>query len=154
MGTPHCGIVVDTGTPSAWLSSGTATTYTASTLHTFLSNTVLTNIKSDFTTLFGSSNHLLGWSILDNGVGTYNWTSSTQYITVMIEVQFYGSKIWSGDNYHQGEGVKPLQLFQKYKFNEIYGQNHIWLRSLYSSSHACNADSGGFADYTSLSSTA
>lgn len=153
VGTHHCGIVVDTKATSAWLSSGSAGSYSNSTLHSYLKGTVLTNIKSDLTTLFGDwSSHLLSHQILDNSIGTWSWVAD-QYISALTEVQVYSSRIWSGDNYQQGEGVKPLALFQKFRFNEIIVNTWFWLRSLYSSSSACLADCGGLAGYYSLSNT-
>ena len=153
VGTHHCGIVVDTKATSAWSSSGSAGSYSNSTLHSYLKGTVLTNIKSDLTTLFGDwSSHLLSHQILDNSIGTYSWVAD-QYISALTEVQVYSSRIWSGDNYQQGEGVKPLALFQKFRFNEIIVNTWFWLRSLSSSSSACRADGSGHAYTYGLSGT-
>ena len=153
VGTHHCGIVVDSKSTCQWLSSGSATSYSASTLHSFLTNTVLPNVKTDLTTLFGGwSNHLLAPTLLDNAIGT--WGGSTWmpncYIAAMSEVQMYGANVWSVDAYQTGTSAKQLDLFRKFRWNEIYGNISVWLRSLSSSSVACSGDAYGFANRDSL----
>ena len=152
--THHIGIVVDTKTSSAWLSSGTASSYSASTLHTYLKGTALTNIKNDFTTLFGSSSHLLAHTELDNGPSGWGttWTglANTQ-ICALSEVQVYGSRIFGMDGYQSGTACRCLEIFRKFRFNEILGNKWWWLRSLSSSSFACVAYNGGFARDLGLS---
>ena len=152
--THHIGIVVDTKASSAWLSSGTASSYSASTLHTYLKGTALTNIKNDFTTLFGSSSHLLAHTELDNGPGGWGttWTglANTQ-ICALSEVQVYGSRIFGMDGYQSGTACRCLEIFHKFRFNEILGNKWWWLRSLSSSSVACDAYGSGRAYYDGLS---
>ena len=151
--THHCGIVVDSKATSAWLSSGSATNYSSSTLHAYLTDTVLANVKTDLTALFGDwSSHLLSHQILNNSIGTWAWLAN-QYISAMTEVQFYCSPIWSADGFQQGEGCKPLEIFQKFKYNEIYGNISVWLRSLCSASGACSGAGYGVAAYGGLSTT-
>ena len=152
--THHIGIVVDTKASSAWLSSGTASSYSASTLHTYLKGTALTNIKNDFTTLFGSSSHLLAHTELDNGPSGWGttWTglANTQ-ICALSEVQVYGSRIFGMDGYQSGTACRCLEIFRKFRFNEILGNKWWWLRSLSSSSGACGANGDGCANYDGLS---
>ena len=152
--THHIGIVVDTKASSAWLSSGTASSYSASTLHTYLKGTALTNIKNDFTTLFGSSSHLLAHTELDNGPSGWGttWTglANTQ-ICALSEVQVYGSRIFGMDGYQSGTACRCLEIFRKFRFNEILGNKWWWLRSLSSSSYACDANFSGHADNCGLS---
>ena len=152
--THHCGIVVDSKSTCQWLSSGSATSYSASTLHSFLTNTVLPNVKTDLTTLFGGwSNHLLAPTLLDNGIGGWGttWTGLANcYIAAMSEVQMYGANVFSVDAFQTGTSCKQLDLFRKFRFNEIYGWTHVWLRSLYSSSVACYGFNGGNASYSGL----
>ena len=57
----------------------------------------------------------------------------------------YGCPIWSADNFQQGEADQQLEIFRKYKYNRIFGNNNIWLRSIRSASGACYADSRGSA---------
>ena len=144
--THHCGIVVDSKSTCQWLSSGSATSYSASTLHSFLTNTVLPNVKTDLTTLFGGwSNHLLGHGILDNTIGTFTCLSGC-YLEALTEVQMFGTNVFSVDAYQVGTTFKQLELFRKFSFNEIYGpKKNIWLRSLGSSSLACEGNYYGLA---------
>ena len=152
--THHCGIVVDSKSTCQWLSSGSATSYSASTLHSFLTNTVLPNVKTDLTTLFGGwSNHLLAPTLLDNAIGTWGgstWMSNC-YIAAMSEVQMYGANVFSVDAYQTGTSAKQLDLFRKFRFNEIYGWVSVWLRSLVSSSAACLGGYTGDASAFGLS---
>ena len=151
----HCGIVVNTMSTCQWLSEGTVTNYSSSTLHSFLTNTALPNIKSDIATLFGDwENHLLKRTEIDNAIGGWgtNWTGlSDCLICAMTEVQMFGTRIFGADGYQTGTGCKPLELFRKYRFNEIYSNATVWLKSLISASNACFADDRGVASIDSVS---
>lgn len=154
--THHCGIVVDTKSTCQWLSEGTVTNYSSSTLHSFLTNTALPKIKSDIATLFGDwESHLLKRTELDNAIGNQGteWNGLKDcLICAMTEVQMYGSRIFGVDGYQTGTGCKALELFRKYRFNEIYGGNtSVWLKSLISASGACRVDYLGVAGNTSVS---
>ena len=145
--THHCGIVVDTKSTCQWLSEGTVTNYSSSTLHSFLTNTALPNIKSDIAALFGDwESHLLKRNELDNSIGSWGttWDGLTDcLICAMTEVQMYGTRIFGADGHQTGTGSKALELFRKYRFNEIYGNISIWLKSLSSASTVCVVGSGG-----------
>ena len=149
--TNHCGIVVDTKSTCKWLSEGTVTNYSSSTLHSFLTNTALPNIKSDIATLFGDwESHLLKRTELDNSIGGWGtiWDGLKDcLICAMTEVQTYGTRVFGADGNQTGTGFKALELFRKYRFNEIYGNVSIWLKSLISDSNACVANGNGVADY-------
>lgn len=151
----HIGIFVGSLSTCQWLSSGNATSYAASTLHTFLSGTVLNNIKADLNSLFGNwAEHLLSHQLLNNAVGgwgTPTWVENC-YIEALSEVQIYGSRVWSCDSYQTGTGSKKLTIFDKFRFNEILDYKHLWLRSLASASTACHAANGGIATDDPLSS--
>ena len=155
--TNHCGIVVDTKSSCQWLSEGTVTNYSSSTLHSFLTNTALPNIKSDIATLFGDwENHLLKRNERDNAIG--GWGTSWEglkdcLICAMTEVQMYSARVFGADGHQTGAGSKPLELFRNYRFNEIYGNASIWLKSLFSNSIACYADSSGDAYCYSVSAS-
>lgn len=155
--THHCGIVVDTKSNCQWLSEGTVTNYSSSTLHAFLTDTVLPNIKSDITALFGDwESHLLTRTEIDNAIdswGTAFEGLNNCLICAMTEVQIYGSRIFGVDGYQTGTGSKALELFRKYRFNEIYGNVSIWLKSLNSSSIACNVRGNGYASIDSVSNS-
>ena len=96
--------------------------------------------------------HLLSHKMLvpsyNGSVFTWGWTSNTEneYITTMTETQVFGGPIWSADGYQQGEGVKKLAIFDKFRFNELFGNVWIWLRSLSSPATACCATHDGLAD--------
>ena len=153
--TKHCGIVVDTKSTCQWLSEGTVTNYSSSTLHSFLTNTALPNIKSDIATLFGDwESHLLKRTELDNSIGGRGTTFEGLkdcLICAMTEVQMYGSRVFGADGHQTGTGSKALELFRKYRFNEIYGNSAVWLKSLISASDACYADGNGCAYHAQVS---
>lgn len=159
VGTHHCGIVVDTKSTCQWLSSGEATSYSASDLHAFLKGTVLNNTKSDMIALFGGTTgleHLLSHAELDNSVGGWGtvWDGlKDTYICALSEVQTYGANVFSCDVYQTGTACKQLELFSKYRFNEIIGSANMWLRSLSSASNACSAISTGDAVYNPLTNS-
>ena len=153
--THHCGIVVDTKSTCQWFASGSVTNYSSSTLHSFLTNTALPNIKSDIATLFGDwESHLLKRTELDNSIG--GWGTALEglkncLICAMTEVQMYGARVFGADGNQTGTGSKALELFRKYRFNEIYGNISIWLKSLISASDACSANVDGDAGGNSVS---
>ena len=154
--THHCGIVVDTKSTCQWLSEGTVTNYSSSTLHSFLTNTALPNIKSDIAALFGDwENHLLKRNERDNAIGGWGeWDGLKDcLICAMTEVQMYGARIFGADGYQTGSGCKALELFRKYRFNEIYGNVSIWLKSLISDSVACSANLSGHANNIAVSNS-
>ena len=155
--TNHCGIVVDTKSNCQWLSQGTVTDYSSSTLHAFLTDTALPNIKSDIATLFGDwENHLLKRNEIDNAIGSWStvWQGLKDcLICAITEVQIYGTRIFGADGYQTGTGFKALELFRKYRSNEIYGDNSVWLKSLSTNSRACDADHSGIADNNSVSNS-
>ena len=155
--THHCGIVVDTKSTCQWISEGTATNYSSSTLHSFLTDTALLNIKSDIATLFGDwESHLLKRTEIDNAIGGWgaSWLGLKDcLICAMTEVQMCGSMVFAADGYQIGTGSKSLELFRKYRFNEIYGNIAVWLKSLASSSLACAIGDNGYLNSISVSSS-
>ena len=152
--TKHCSIVVDTKSTCQWLSEGTVTNYSSSTLHSFLTNTALPNIKSDIATLFGDwESHLLKRTEMDNAIGSWgtNWDGLKNcLICAMTEVQMNGSRIFGVDGYQTGSGCKALELFRKYRFNEIYGNTDVWLKSIFSDSIACRVNESGSVSHNSV----
>ena len=156
--THHCGIIVDTKSTCQWLSEGTATNYSSSTLHSFLTNTALPNIKSDIAALFGDwESHLLKRTELDNSIGGWGteWNGLKDcLICAMTEVQMYGSRIFGANGYQTGTGCKALELFRKYRFNEIYGNTAVWLKSIFLDSIACVMSDNGRANNYPISASA
>ena len=151
LGTLNIGLVVDTKSNSQWNTSNDTTGgYENSALHTYLKGTVLDNIKADLKSLFGGSTgleHLIAETKLFASIGTWGWSSSAEYISALTEVNVYGCPIWSADNFQQGEADQQLEIFRKYKYNRIFGNNDVWLRSICSASEACYAGSLGDALY-------
>ena len=70
------------------------------------------------------------------------WTET--YIHTPSEVEIYGSNIFSGNEYQKYAYNKKLAIFDKYRFNQIFGNVAIWLQNMYSASSAC------FAAYTGI----
>jgi len=170
----HIAILVDTHINKRWKdSTDTLTGYEASRLHQFLKGSdCLNNIKADLNYILGSNtadDHLVKhqkcYSTYDSTKPTTPWnyaytTGSGETISALTEMDIYGTSIWSGrpsiytggsspvlvDNaYQQGETCRQLEIFREYRFNEIFGDHTIWLRSLSSASRACNASRYGYA---------
>ena len=152
----HIGILVNTKQQSKYQESGNVTSYANSTLHSFLTTTVLDKVKSDFTTLFGNwNNHLLAHNLLNNSIGDWGtpaWIENN-YIEALTEVQIYGSRVFGADSYQTGTGCKKLTVFDKFRYNQILGNIWFWLRSLSSASSACVAYGDGNASYGSVGSS-
>ena len=147
LNTHHVTIVVDTNQNVKWNSSdSTATGYAGSNLHSYMVNTVLPNVKSDFNTLFGSwSDHLLSHQKLySTNTGSWSW-STDQYISALTSVQIHGAAICDMNFYHTGESNKPLEVFQKFFYPEILGNQTNWLRSVASASCPAYANDRGVA---------
>ena len=155
--THHVGIVVDTKENTPWLSTGTVTNYSSSTLHAYLTNTALPKIKSDFKTLFGGSTgaeHLLPRTELDNAINGWGttWTGLANcLICALTEVQVYGSRVFGVDGYQTGTGNKHLEIFRKFRYNEVIGNMWFWLKSLVSASVACSTSLLGHSDSLGVS---
>ena len=151
--THHYGIVVITGITSAW--GETTNGYDGSTLQSVLENTVLNNIKSDLKAIFGGSTgleHLIPHSKLFTTNASTGWGWKTnKYISALTEMQVFNGNVWSMNEYQNGEAVRGLELFRKFRFNEIFGNVWVWLRNLFSAAAACDARNGGCADTTSVS---
>lgn len=134
--TKHITIVVDTNQNVQWnTSNDTSTGYVGSNLHTYMTGTVLPTVKSDFNSLFGGwSGHLLPHQKLySTGTQSWGW-SADQYISALTSVQIHGAAICDMNFYHTGEGNKPLEVFQKFFYPEILGNQNTWLRSVASAS--------------------
>ena len=146
----HISIVVKTGANSKWNDTNdTSTGYSGSVLHSYLSGTVLDNIKSDMIALFGGSTgleHLLSHQLLwTTATSSWNWSGTAQYISALTEPQVYGTNVWAIDGYQTGEAWKHLELFKKFRYMEILGWILFWLRSIRSASGACHASYAGDA---------
>jgi len=127
-----------------WNSSDTTSSgYNGSALHTALKNLIST-IEGTLGTLISHQ------KLLTTATSNWAWQAS-QKISALTESQIYGAPIWSIDGYQQGEAWKQLEIFRKFSFNEIFGNQSVWLRSIRSASGACHAGSNGGASATGAS---
>ena len=154
--THHISLVVKTGANSKWAETNdTSGGYKTSTLHSYLSSTVLDNIKSDMIALFGGSTgleHLVSHKLLwTTATSAWAWSDNAEYISALSEPQVYGTNVWAIDGYQTGEAWKWLEIFHKFNYYEILGNIWWWLRSISSASHACFADIDGFANHRNAS---
>ena len=123
---------------SKWNNSdSTASGYNGSVLHTTLKGLIST-IEGALGTLISHQ------KLLTTATSNWAWQAS-QKISALSECQIYGAPIWSIDGYQQGEAWKQLEVFRKFSFNEIFGNQSVWLRSAQSASGACRANSYGSA---------
>lgn len=154
IGTNHLGIVVITGEYSVWHTGSAASVgYAGSALHTYLSGTVLDNIKNDMIALFGGTtglehlnSHTKWLSTRTNGAA---WRTN-QYISALTCTQIDAGSQCSMNGYQEGEASKSLELFRKFKWTEIFGGQGPWLRNLgnnnqddTSAEYACIATAAG-----------
>lgn len=154
--THHVSLVVKTGANSKWAETDdTSGGYKTSTLHSYLSSTVLDNIKADMIALFGGSTgleHLVSHKLLwTTATSAWAWSDNAEYISALSEPQVYGTNVWAIDGYQTGEAWKWLDVFHKFNFCEIIGNIWWWLRSISSASYACDAYSLGHADHSGAS---
>ena len=147
----HIGIVVDTHTTSQWhTGSAQNVGYAGSTLHSYLSGDVLNNIKADMIALFGGSTgteHLYSHQkLFTTALANWGW-SADQFISALTCTQVDAGSQWTANGYQEGEASKSLELFRKYKWTEIFGDEYPWLRNISNydntASYACFADSRG-----------
>lgn len=143
----HVGLLIvgKAGTiTSKWNNSdSTASGYNGSVLHTTLKGLIST-IEGALGTLISHQ------KLLTTATSNWAWQAS-QKISALSECQIYGAPIWSIDGYQQGEAWKQLEVFRKFSFNEIFGNQSVWLRSARSASGACLAASHGRASDDSAS---
>ncbi len=146
--THHIGVLVDTHAPTQWSLNGSTTTgYAGSNLHLFLSAVAMESIKTDLADLTkdGWEKHLLSHQAMyTNSANAGTWFDG-QYISALSETQVFGSEVWAASGFHMGEANKKLEIFDKYRYNEIFNNNTIWLRGFQSGSTACTAEYSGSA---------
>lgn len=142
--TPHVACIICDLPDCAMNSSNTTVGgYFGSYMHgTFLTKRILTALagvgitKTDHLL---SHQKLLTISIASNGYNRYgsatgcsdNWEYKlNQFISLMSEVQLYGSTIWSSSGFDTGEACEKLALFNLIRPNKLFGNKHIWLRDV------------------------
>ena len=153
----HMGIVVDTHQTSQWHTGSAASVgYAGSALHTYLSGTVMDNIKADMIALFGGSTgteHLYSHhKLFATALANWGWRAD-QFISALTCTQVDAGSQWTANGFQEGEASKSLELFRKYKWTEIFGREYPWLRNLSNydntASYACFANNDGtsYGDY-------
>lgn len=68
-----------------------------------------------------------------------------QFISLMSEVQLYGSTVWSSSGFDTGETNEKLALFNLIRPNKLFGNMTIWLRDVASAADFASLDYGGRA---------
>ena len=83
-----------------------------------------------------------------------NWEwKDNQFISLLSEVQLYGSIIWSSSGYDTGEAYKKLALFNFIRPNKLFGKKNIWLRDVVSAAQFAYMDSYGGASFHNANAT-
>ena len=98
-----------------------------------------------------TTNHLLSHSKLlttsinnSGNPDTWEWKDN-QFISLLSEVQLYGSIIWSSNGFNTGEAYEKLALFNFIKPNKLFGTKNIWLRDVNSMYNFAVLNDGGSA---------
>lgn len=165
--TPHVACII-CDLPNCAMNSSNTTSggYFGSYMHgTFLTGRILTALAGVGITITDhllSHQKLLTTSINSTGNNRFgsasgcsnNWEwKLNQFISLMSEVQLYGSTIWSSTGYDTGEANEKLALFNLIRPNKLFGDKNIWLRDVVSATGFALLSSRGFADYDVASYT-
>ena len=108
---------------------------------TFLSGRVITALSGVGITI---SDHLVNHkkiltnSIKNNGINRHgdpngcsnNWEWKDEYISLMSEIQLFGSIVWSSSGFDTGEANEKLAIFNFIRPNKLFGNKNIWLRDI------------------------
>ena len=108
-----------------------------------------------------SHSKLLTTSINNSGCNIYgyaigcsnSWDWKDTFISLLSEVQLYGSIIWSSSGYDTGEANEKLALFNFIKPSKLFGQKNIWLRDVAAENNFAFLDNDGDADCNGASQT-
>lgn len=165
--TPHVACII-CDLPNCAMNSSNTTSggYFGSYMHgTFLTGRVLTALSGVGITITDhlvKHSKLLTTSINASGYNRYgsasgcsnNWDWKTdQYISLMSEVQLYGSTVWSSSGYDTGEANEKLAIFNLIRHNKLFGDKNIWLRDVASASNFANLYDSGYADRSRAGTT-
>lgn len=126
---------------------------------TFLSGRVITALSGIGITI---SDHLVNHkkmftnSIKNDGISRHgnpngcsnSWEWKDEYISLMSEIQLFGSIIWSSSGFDTGEANEKLAIFNFIRPSKLFGNKNIWLRDI--ASLAAFADLGGDGNANSL----
>ena len=80
----------------------------------------------------------------------WEWEDN-QFISLLSEVQLYGSIIWSSSGYDTGEANEKLALFNFIKSNKLFWGKNIWLRDVSMATDFAYLDNNGIASSGSAS---
>ena len=147
------------GTPMNSTST-TAGGYAGSEMHALLNGTVYNNLKNGFGEHILKRRVLLTNSVDTSAVapGYTGWTGCANdwawhdsYVTLMTEVQVYGSTVWCG-GFDTGEGYEKLPVFN-FISPVQYGRGNFWLRGVASSTYFARVSADGFAGYNDAGGT-
>ena len=157
LNTHHIAIVVDSKVSRQWHTGDASSVgYNDCTLKTFLEGTgtgqLMTAVNTDIIALFGSNRLLSHQKLFTTALASWGWQTG-KYISALTESEIYGHREWSANGYQEGEAVKPLEVFQKYRWNQIFGNTWLWLRNLQAASVACGANHYGFASLNGVTAT-
>ena len=156
--TPHIAcIICDLPNCAMNPSNTTEGGYFNSYMHsTFLSERVLTALSGIGITI---SDHLvkhkklLTTSITNDGINRFGTSTGCAnsldwkdtYISLMSEIQLFGSIVWSSSGYDTGEANEKLAIFNFIRPNKLFGNKNIWLRDIASAANFAILGGGGDA---------
>ena len=146
---PNCAMNPSNTTEGGYLNSYMQSTFLSGRVTTALSGVGIT--ISDHLV-----NHkkLLSNSIKNNGINRYgdpngcsnNWEWKDEYISLMSEIQLFGSIVWSSSGFDTGEANEKLAIFNFIRPNKLFGNKNIWLRDIASAVSFASLDYSGDAD--------
>ena len=131
-------------TMNSYMNSSNVTTggYQGSYMH----NTTLPAIAAKLNNILGShmiTRRILTSSAVTNGA-SYSWSWESQKLSLLSEVQVYGSVVW-GSGYDVGEACYKLPIFN-YVGHSSFSRDTFWLRAVASASSFTIASYYGRAD--------
>ena len=133
-----------TDTMKSYMNSTNVTTggYQGSYMH----NTILPAIASKLNNVL--STHMIERSILTSNAVTNgassSWSWENQKLSLLSEVQVYGSVVWGSSGYDVGEACNKLPIFN-YVNHVAFSRSHFWLRAVTSASRFASAGTDGNA---------
>ena len=118
----------------------------------YMHNTTLPAIAAKLNNILGS--HMIERRILTtkgvaNGVSN-DWSWESQKLSLLSEVQVYGSVVWGSSGCDVGAACYKLPIFN-YVGHSSFGRSNFWLRAVASASYFALAVSDGSAYYTPAS---
>ena len=157
--TPHVACII-CDLPSCAMNSSSTTSggYFGSYMHeTFLTGRILTALDgvgititdhlvkhSKLLTISIDANRINRSGIANGCSSNWDWKVD-QYISLMSEVQLYGSTVWSSSGFDTGEANEKLAIFNLIRHNELFGNKNIWLRDVASASSFAYLNLYGYA---------